>query len=403
LNNILDHDSSVRGKGGASSSFRSQVGSLLFLAAMFLINFLARIILAPLLPIIEKDMGIGHEEAGSLFLLISSGVCGMLLCSGFISSRLTHRRTIILSSLAVGGMLLIVSLSTSFWGMRLGLFVMGVAAGLYMPSGVATVTSLVRSRDWGKALAIHELAPSLGFVSAPLFAEALMRLYSWRCVLAALGGISIIAGLVFAFFGKGGRFPGEAPRPGTLYGLLSEPSFWIMIALFSLGTSASMGVYTMLPLYLVSGLGMERGWANTMVSLSRISGLGMALLAGWLTDRLGPKRAMRYSFTATGVMTVLLGAAPGSWIVPIVFLQPMLAACFFPPGFTALSRIGSPRVQNVAVSFTLPFSLFLGTGGIPATIGIMGEAGLFAQGFALVGGLLFSSLILLRYLKFRDE
>lgn len=403
MNNILDHDRAVRGEGGASSSFRSQAGPLLFLTAMFLINFLARIILAPLLPTIEKDMGIGHEEAGSLFLLISSGVCGMLLCSGFISSRLTHRRTIIISSLTVGGTLLIVSLSPTLWGMRLGLFVMGMAAGLYMPSGIATVTSLVRSKDWGKALAIHELAPSLGFVTAPLFAEAILRLYSWRGVLAVLGCISIVAGLAFARLGKGGRFPGEAPRPGTLYGLMSEPSFWIMIALFSLGTSASMGVYTMLPLYLVSELELERGWANTLVSLSRLPGLGMSLLAGWLTDRLGPRKAMRYAFAATGVMTVLLGAAPGSWIVPIVFLQPMLATCFFPAGFTALSRIGSPHVQNVAVSLTLPVALFLGTGGIPATIGILGEAGLFAQGFALVGGLLLSAVILLRYLRFRDD
>ena len=55
------------------TSFRSHIGPILFLAGIFFLNFLGRIILAPLLPTIEKDLGLGHSEAGSLFLLISLG------------------------------------------------------------------------------------------------------------------------------------------------------------------------------------------------------------------------------------------------------------------------------------------------------------------------------------------
>jgi len=347
-------------------------------------------------------MGICHEEAGSLFLVISLGLCGMLLCSGFVSSRLTHRGTIILSTLTLGGTLLVVSLSPSMWGIRLGLFMMGMAAGLYMPSGIATITSLVRSRDWGKAMAIHELAPNLGYVAAPLLSEALLGLYSWRGVLAIIGGVSIFVGVAFARFGKGGRFPGEAPSADSLHSLFADPAFWIMMALFGLGIGASLGVYTMLPLYLVAEHGMERTTANTLVSLSRISGLGMALLAGWLTDHLGPKRAMKFGFLATGMITVMLGLTPGVWIVPVVFFQPLLAACFFPAGFAALSLIGSPHVRNVSVSLTLPVGFLLGAGAIPAGIGILGNVDLFAQAIALVGVLILSGVILLNYLNFRD-
>ena len=44
---------------------KSQWGQLCFLTAIFLLTFLGRIVLAPLMPSIEKDLGIDHGEAGS--------------------------------------------------------------------------------------------------------------------------------------------------------------------------------------------------------------------------------------------------------------------------------------------------------------------------------------------------
>ena len=140
-----------------SASWHSQAGAILLLTGIFFLNFLSRIILAPLLSTIETDLGLGHGEAGSLFLLISLGYFISLLGSGFVSSRLTHRRTIILSATAIGLALLGISLSKGLWGIRLGLLLLGLAAGLYLPSGISTLTSLVSPKQWGKALAIHEL------------------------------------------------------------------------------------------------------------------------------------------------------------------------------------------------------------------------------------------------------
>ncbi len=383
--------------------FRSHLPSLLYLTAIFFLNFLARVALAPLMPAIERDLNVGHSEAGSFFLFISLGYCLGLLSSGFYSSRFTHRRTIILSSMAVGGSLIAVSLSHTLWSIRLGLILLGLSAGLYLSSGIVTLTAIVNSRDWGKALAVHELAPNLGFIAAPLLAEALMVWFSWREVLALLGGAAFFVGGTFARFGRGGAFSGEIPSTQTLRVLLTCPSFWIMMALFSMGIGGTIGVYTMLPLYLVAERGLERGWANTLIGLSRIAGLGVVFLAGWTTDRLGPRRALGGVFLATGVATVLLGVGRGGWIIPVLFLQPVLAGCFFPPGFAALSKIGPPQVRNVAVSLTVPVAFLLGAGAIPAGIGIMAEGGSFPLGIMLVGSLLMGSIIPVYYLRFHED
>jgi NNP family nitrate/nitrite transporter-like MFS transporter len=369
---------------------------------MHFLNVISRIVLAPLMPTIEGDLHIGHGEAGSFFLFISLGYSTGLLGSGFVSSRFTHRGTIILSSIAVGGSLLALSLSHTLWEIRCGLILLGLSAGFYFPSSIATLTAMVSSRDWGKAMGIHQLAPNLGFVAAPLLAEVLMIWFSWRGVMAFLGGAAVIAGMAFTQFG-GGAFSGDAPNTKTLRILLTQPSFWIMMALFSAGLGAYLGVYTMLPLYLVDDQGLERGWANTLLALSRIAGLGAVFLAGWATDLLGPRRALGGIFIATGMATVLLGMARGRWIIPFLFFQPLLAACFPPAGLTALSRIAPPQVRTAAVSFTMPLGFFLGAGALPAGIGILGEGGFFSLGIVLVGILLMASTILLSYLAFHED
>jgi len=403
VNKALIRDGSNKNMAESSAPLSSQVGPLFLLTGIFFLNFICRIILAPLMPTIEKDLGIGHGEAGALFLLISLGYFAALMGSGFFSSRLTHRKTIILSSMVSGAALLGVSISHTMWGIRLGLVIVGMASGLYLPSGIITLTSLVRSRDWGKAIAIHEIAPNLGFVVAPLLSETLLRWFSWRYILVLLGIASVCSGLSFARFGRGGKFPGESPRPGTLRILMADPSFLIMVALFSLGIGASIGIYSMLPLYLIAEREMVRSRANYLVAISRISALGIGFLSGIVTDRLGPKVAMGSVFLGTGLITLLLGVVPDSWIVLIVFLQPMMATCFFPPGFTALSRIGPPRVRNISLSFTLPPAFLLGGGAIPAGIGVLGEMGFFDLGISLVGGIVMSGFIVLHYLRFPEE
>jgi NNP family nitrate/nitrite transporter-like MFS transporter len=209
--------------------------------------------------------------------------------------------------------------------------------------------------------------------------------------------------VLFIRFGRGGEVRGEAPRLATLRTLAAEPSFWVMVALFSLGIGATMGVYTMLPLYLVAEKGMDRGWANSLVGLSRILPMATAVLAGWGSDWLGPKKTLTLIFCATGIATGLMGVAHGTLLIPVVFLQPLLATTFFAPAFAALARIGGARFRNIAVSMTVPIGFLLGGGAIPAGIGLVGEKGSFTTAFILLGGLTFAGTFLARCLRFSEK
>jgi len=384
-------------------AFLTQLTPLLLLTSIFFVNFIARIILAPLMPSVKADLALNHAEAGSLFLLISLGYFTTLLASGFISSRLSHRKTIMFSGIAMGIALFITSFSTSLWGMRLGLIAMGMAAGPYMPSGLATLTTLFNYRHWGKALALHELAPNLSFVLAPLVAEIVLYWYSWRTVFMALGFAAFLLAAVFARFGRGGDFRGDSFKYSSFRLIFSNPAIWIMVILFSLGISSTLGIYTMLPLYLVTDHGMDRNWANTLIALSRIAGIGMALAGGWATDRFGPRRVLRIVFALTGILTLFIDLANGTWVAAAVFLQPIMAVCFFPAGFAALSLVSSAGERNLTVSLTIPVAFLIGGGAAPALIGFIGDIHSFGWGIAMVGGLILTGTVFAGFIKLQDQ
>ncbi len=376
-------------------SLGSVLGPLLFLTGIFFTAFLARVCMAPLMPVVEADLSISHAQAGSLFFFISLGYLISLFSSGFVSSRIGHRRTVMLSALAVGSSMLLLSVAGSVPVLSGCLLLVGGAAGLYLPSGIASLTELVDSRHWGRALAVHELAPNLAVVLAPMVAELLLGWMPWRGVLACLGVAALALGLFYGLWGRGGDFYGQPPNLVNLAAMVRRPGTVPMMLLFSLGVAASLGVYMMLPLYLVSEHGMDRSLANLLVGSSRVAGIGMSFVSGWVVDRLGPRTTLGWVLGAGGAATVLLGLARGDWLLVPLFLQPAVAVCFFPAAFAVLSHLGDASQRNLAVSAVVPLSSVVGIGLIPWGIGYLGETASFAWGIGLTGLLVASGLLLL--------
>ena len=359
---------------------------ILFVALIFFLTFLARVMLSPLMPGVIAEMGITPAQAGTLFLIMSIGYFAALLGSGFISARILHRRTIVLSSCSTGAALLLIAFSHHLWHLQVSAFILGMATGVYLPSGITALTGMVDPRHWGKAVSIHELAPNLAFMAAPLIAEIFLRSYSWRAMPAAVGAIAICVGLGFAFAGKGGDFPGRRPSAVAFRTLAGDRFFWMMVLLFGLAISSTMGIYTMLPLFLVNEAGLERNFANTLLAFSRAPGLAMALIAGWASDYFGPRRTIIVVLGITGIATILMGVCHHPVLLAgIVVLQATISTGFFPAGFALLSAITPAEHRNVAVSLAVPIAFVYGGGITPALIGMTGDAGSFAAGIMITG------------------
>lgn len=371
--------------GVSYQPFAAVLPGILLLTFVFLLNFISRLIFAPLLPLVEQELGLSHTDSGSFFLFISSGYFVAILTSGFISARLGHRRTIILSTLVSGVVLCLLSLCSTLLQIRLGLFCLGLGAGFYLPSGLASITKIVSPAYYGRAIAVHELAPNLGFIAAPLLAALFTAWFSWSQSLALLGVVLLVVALLYTLYGSDRAGLGVAPNVTMCRQIVVNREFWVMALLFSMAICATLGLFTLLPLYLVVERGMGYAEANHLVSWSRVACLVMPFLGGWVGDRVGHRRVMSFVLLCVGVFTIPIGLASGPGLITVVIVQAMLAACFFPSGLTILSTIGGGRWGSVPLSLCVPLAFLLGAGVMPLCIGMIGDAASLGVGFVSAG------------------
>jgi MFS family permease len=376
--------------GGASGSVTPRpampVVLLSFLVVLFFLNIVSRLAVGPLLPVIESEFGLRHGDAGSLYSFITFGLCGGLYLSGHVAGRLSYRATIAASGLTLGTALVAISCTLSLSWLRVELLLLGLGSGLYLPAGIALLTERTPESAWGKALAIHELGPNLGYMCAPLLTELLLGFVGWRSVLGAMGVPTLLLSALFLLSRVGGTSRAHPPSITVLARLAGDRTFWGAAFLFAVSIGVGLGLYTMMPLFLVNDIGMNRVSANLLTGMSRISGLFSVFVAGALADRIGRPRTIVLSLAAAGSCAVLLGLFRGPWITPLlVFLQAASAASFYPAGFSLLSSAFPPAVRNVAVSMVLIVASLLGGGGVPPLVGVLADGYSFSFAFGAAG------------------
>lgn len=385
------------------AQFRTAFPHVSFLAVMIFFAMYARLLLAPLLIYIQNDLGIGTAQATSIFIPLSISYAGAMLVSGYFARAIFHRRTIALSAVTVGFGLGLLGVSNSLISLYAATTIIGAGAGLYPPSGVSSVTHFVHDDIRGRAIALHEVGPNLAFVLAPIAVSLGTSLGSWRIIAIGSGAIAALTGVVFDRRALSGRFAGEPPRLKIVGPLLRQPKFWVIVVLFSLAASSTLGVYSILPTFLVQSEGLSPGFTNTLLSVSRISGVVVVLIAGVLIDRIGVARTIGIVFLLTGSLTIGIGCSTGVPLLIAVFLQPVIITAFFPAAIGAMADLGPPLVRNVAVSLVIPVVNIVSNGVFPSLMGRLAETGTIRSGFIGLGVLMVAGIALLPLLRERQS
>jgi MFS transporter, NNP family, nitrate/nitrite transporter len=388
--------------GQAQFRLGRAVQGILFLAFLFFLNFLSRILFSPLLPLIKEEFLLNNSRSASLFFFISSGYFISVSMSGFVSAKINHANTILLSSCASGVVLILATYLNSYAPFCLALFVLGLAAGLYLPSGMWTISASVPHSFLARGIAIHELAPNLGFIMAPLLLQSVIAFFTWRQCLIGVACALILTGIVYRISEFPLRSKGVRPDYNLVHRLFVDIRFWQLVFFFSLAICSTLGLYAMLPLFLVSSHGMNVDSANYIVALTRIVSLFTPFIGGWLGDRFGNSRVMTIILISGGGLTIIMGMSSGAALIVLLVLQAMVAVCFFPSGLAMLSSFEVDGKSNVALPFCIPFSFVIGGGVLPFIIGVIGDMTSIGVGITLIGGAILITGIIALFTLCRD-
>jgi MFS family permease len=360
---------------------------------LWFLNFSTRTIFSPLLPLIEDTLSISHGAAGGLFTSLALGYSITLLLAGRFASVWGYRRTVVCGFVGTGLVFLGLQWAESYLTFHILFFLLGIATGTYIPSILPIITETYESRHWGKALGIHDSAASLSISSIPILVTLGLHFLSWRTLLLLLGAASL---LLPVYFWKVSIEPKhETSQQGSpVADLFKRRPIWIIGLLWIFAAGSCLGVYSILPLYLIKERGIDFHFANTLFGISRVGGVFVSIFIGFLTDRFGYRFMLILCLVTTGLSTIGLALSSTlPMILVTLILQATLSVGFFPAGLAALSNLTPLSERSMAIGVAVSIGMIFGMGFTPLLLGIIADHLSFQVGILWLGILTtFSSL-----------
>jgi MFS transporter, NNP family, nitrate/nitrite transporter len=338
---------------------------------------------SPVLPFIEDEFHISHAKASSIFIFQSLGYGISIFFSGLFSGTLGYKRSIMVSLIVSAFMFFLVPFTMFFNMLYVLSFILGVSAGIYIPAAIPLIIAYYEEKIWGKSIAIHDSSASIGVLGAPIIALFLLEFFQWRGIFSVLGGVFILAALIFYFLFD--ELKVEKANRAELHNFFRKKALWTMGIIWIFAASNSLGIYSVTPLYLTKELHLDIGYANTIFGISRLGGCAAAIGSGFLVSRFSIQKIMASILVISGIFTVFVALAGVRFIGLALFLQAIFIYGFFPAGLIALSRMFEMNIRSIAIGFISGFGVIVGWGITPYLLGLSGDLVSFKFGILMLG------------------
>jgi NNP family nitrate/nitrite transporter-like MFS transporter len=372
---------------------------LLVFWGLWFLSYSTRTVFAPILPLIEDKLSLSHGEAGGLYTSLSIGYALALMIAGRFASRWGHKWIVVSGFMGIGLVFFGLQWAESYLVFHLLFLLLGIATGTYIPGILPIITEMFDYRNWGKAIGFHDSAASFSILGIPILVAVCLKFFSWERILLILGIASLI---LPAYFWKVSVEPAvdRSRKTSPYLSLLKKRPIWIMGLLWIFASGSSSGIYSVLPLYLIKERGIDLYLANTLLGISRVGGVFVSILSGYLADRYGYRVILAWSLFTTGLSTIGLSLASTlPLIFTTLFLQATFSLFFFPVGMATISRLTPLSDRAMATGIILAIAVIFGSGVNPLLLGVIADHMSFRVGMFCLGVLTTFSSLGVRFLE----
>jgi MFS family permease len=204
----------------------------------------------------------------------------------------------------------------------------------------------------GRAMGLAYIGIGIGFSFVPRLAHVLEHELGWRTALRILGGIVVLVAMPLVLLLREGNTPAPRAPQGSrppLNDVLNKVAFYLLVV----GSMASIGAVgggnQNLKLLLALDLKWTQADATTLIQVVAVVSLLGRFGAGWLADRIGPKKVMLLVYLLVTTAMVILAIGPrgnGMYAFAVIFglglggeylIIPLMAADLF--GTAVLGRV----------------------------------------------------------------
>jgi FSR family fosmidomycin resistance protein-like MFS transporter len=314
----------------------------------------------PLFPLFVEKLGLSLTQVGVIAGLNRFLAFIVQPSAGYLADRYPSRL------FAIGGLVLAVvfiplcGAATDFWTLLAVIALGSVGSSLFHPAVTGMVPVYAGARA-GLSMSIFNTGGTLAFGVGPLF-------ITWYAARFGLGAVplTMVFGLAVALY-LYLTLPGPPVAAANPKGFLATvreslgPAWrvialiWLVMVLRALTGQAFL---TFMPLLFVQE-GYSLVEAGVIFALFTVAGTFSGILAGILSDRMGPKPVF---LCAHGLMTpvlLLFLQMKGHWVYPGAFLAGGFVLATLPLGVVMAQSL-APRGRSMVASLMMGFAFGLG-------------------------------------------
>jgi MFS family permease len=327
--------------------------------------------IAPLLPVQAASLGASQVVAGYCLSLSHLAMVAGTVSAGWLSDRLRRRKIpALVAGVASTPALWLMGQANTLWDLAVALAAWFFCAGLIMAQISIAAGLCAEGDERGRVFGLLALTAELGALFGGGLAgptAARWGYASMYTVLSLIGILGPLAGLLWEERGVA-----TAPSPKTAparKGAGLGKSFHLLFVA-SLGAAVASFVFFLGRSFVMADLGFDAAALSSAGAIGGAIALPVPLVVGWLSDRLGRKRFVAFSFLAATAALLALCASTALWHF-------WAASILF-----TLSFVGGP-VGNALVTDLVPReALGRGLAVYNATTWLGGIAGCTLTGYA---------------------
>ncbi len=278
--------------------------------------------------------------------------------------------------------------------------IQGLGIGLSVPTALALVAILAHSRKVGSTVGGYITFRMVGFlIGPPIGAWFYESGHPARGFIFGFA-ISMAAALLIGWMVPDARSVSRNPSVPTPQTRSKIPTIVYVLAAAQFVIGASVSMFAPLAVRLKHELGVGPMAFSYAFSAFLVVRLACQMPAGWLTDRIGPRRMVLFGVGSTALALLGFPLATNSLTLALGrAVQGLTTSFITTPGLTWGIRVAPEERLNEVMSYmTTGFGLGLAVG--PVTAGVLSGIGSWGMPFTMMG---FVTLLLIPFLFIRSS